>query len=294
MNKVALILPVLAGIMFGGGGVFVRTLSSYGMENATILFTRVFFGTILMGLFLLFYNKDLLKIKLKDLPIFAGTGVLGMMALNLCYNRSLVDLTLSLASVLLCTAPVFVVIFAAVLFKEKITKKKIGCMGLAIIGCIFASGLLESQSTGPVSGVGVFFGILTAVFYAFYTIFSRIATDRGYNTYTVIFYSVLLNAIAVFPLSDIDIVGSYIADAPITNILYMCVYAMCTSILPYIFITLALLYAEAGMVSILASGAEPVAAVFFGVLFYSEVPTLLMLVGIALTIAALTILCKKD
>ena len=62
----------------------------------------------------------------------------------------------------------------------------------------------------------------------------------------------------------------------------------------YIFITLALLYAEAGMVSILASGAEPVAAVIFGLLFYAEIPTLLMLIGIAVTVFALTILCKQD
>lgn len=293
MKNIALLLPVIAGAMFGGGGVFVRTLADYGMDNATILFSRVFFGTILMGLFLLFYNKELLKIKLRDLPVFFGTGVLGMMALNLCYNKSIEDLTLSLASVLLCTAPVFVVIFAAILFKEKITKKKIFCIGLAIVGCIFASGLLESQA-GPVSTIGVIFGILTAVFYSFYTIFSRMATDRSYNTYTVIFYSVLLNTIFVLPLSDLNIWAQFITDAPLFNIGYSCIYAMCTSILPYIFITLALLYAEAGMVSILASGAEPVAAVIFGLLFYAEIPTLLMLIGIAVTVFALTILCKQD
>lgn len=38
MKKVVLLLPILAGIMFGSVGVFVRTLSANGMDNVTILF----------------------------------------------------------------------------------------------------------------------------------------------------------------------------------------------------------------------------------------------------------------
>ena len=68
---------------------------------------------------------------------------------------------------------------------------------------------------------------------------------------------------------------------------------MFTSILPYVFITVSLMYAEAGKVSILASGAEPVAAVIFGIIIYSEIPSILMLLGLIITISALTILCLE-
>ena len=51
---------------------------------------------------------------------------------------------------------------------------------------------------------------------------------------------------------------------------------------------------EAGTASILASGTEPVAAVFFGMLFYMEVPTVLMMIGLIITIVALAFLCKSD
>ena len=83
MKKTALLLPIAAGIMFGSGGIFVRELADAGMSNATILFVRVFFAAIMLAGFLLIKDKSLFIIKGKDLPIFMGTGLLGMMCLNL-------------------------------------------------------------------------------------------------------------------------------------------------------------------------------------------------------------------
>jgi drug/metabolite transporter (DMT)-like permease len=51
--------------------------------------------------------------------------MIGMFAINLCYNRAIQEVTLSLAAVLLSMSPIFVLILAAVFFGEKITKKKL-------------------------------------------------------------------------------------------------------------------------------------------------------------------------
>jgi drug/metabolite transporter (DMT)-like permease len=110
----------------------------------------------------------------------------------------------------------------------------------------------------------------------------------------VIFYSVLLITIVLLPFADYSKINSFMADSPAPNIIFLIFHALCTSVLPYIFLTLALLYAETGKVSILASGGEPIAAVVFGIIFYSEIPTLLMLIGLAITIAALAFLCMKS
>ena len=173
MKRFALIVPIAAGIMFGSVGVFVRELTGFGMSNSTILFVRALFAAVMLFVFLLIYNKDLLKIKMKDFPLFLGTGVLGMMGLNLCYNNAINSLSLSLSAVLLSSAPVFVVIIAAILFKEKVTRRKIICISMVIVGCIFASGLLEAQTGLAVSAKGIMFGIAAAFFYAMYSIFSR-------------------------------------------------------------------------------------------------------------------------
>lgn len=292
MKKVILLLPILAGIMFGSVGVFVRTLSANGMDNVTILFLRVAFASLAMFIGIMIYDRTLLKIKLKDGILFVGTGILGMMCLNLCYNEAINRLSLSLAAVLLSTAPVFVMFLAAIIFKEKVTARKIVCMLCAIVGCVLVSGLLE-QGAGSISWQGLCTGIAAAAFYALYSIFSRLATDRGYHTYTVIIYSVLIITLALFPFSDFEKMGNFLAEDTIFHLLFLLIHSLCTSVLPYVFITYALLYAEAGRVSILASGGEPIAPVVFGIMFYAEIPSLLMLIGLVVTILALTFLCME-
>ena len=293
MKKMILFLPVLAGVMFGAAGVFVRRLTAYGMDNLTILFSRSVFAALALFFFLLLFDRKRLPIRLRDLPIFMGTGLVGMLCLTLCYNESLNRLPLSLAAVLLSTAPIFVMFFAAFLFREKVTGKNVACMLLAILGCALASGLFEQHTGFDISTVGIVAGIAAAFFYAMYSIFSRMATDRGYHTYTVIFYSVLLITVGLSPFADYGILGRFIAEAPVSNLLFLLAQSLCASALPYVFLTLALLYADSGKVFILASGGEPIAAVVFGLIFYREMPTPLMFLGLAVTIGALLLLCKK-
>ena len=71
----------------------------------------------------------------------------------------------------------------------------------------------------------------------------------------------------------------------------MLLNSLCTSVLPYVLYTLSLTHIETGKVSILASGGEPIAAMLLGMLFFSEIPTILSLIGLILTIIALSLLC---
>ena len=287
-----LLLPILSGILFGSAGVFVRTFTEFGMSNPTLIFLRTSIAAAFLFLLIFFTDKSRLKVKLRDFPLFIGTGLIGMLGLNLCYNQSVTMLSLSLAAVLLSTAPIFVLIIASFLFKEKITKKKIIGAALAIIGCLLSTGVLEEVGTTNLSGFGIFLGCLSAVFYALYSIISRLASDKGYHTYTIIFYSVLLIAIAMIPFVQFDVAANYVEVAPVWHTVVLLFHSLCTSVLPYVFLTYALMHAEAGTVSILASGGEPVSAAVFGVIVYSEIPSLLMLLGLAIVIYALVLLCQ--
>lgn len=50
---------------------------------------------------------------------------------------------------------------------------------------------------------------------------------------------------------------------------------------------------DAGKAYILASG-EPIAAMFFGIFFYHEIPTVLSVIGVLLTLTALTLLSLPE
>jgi drug/metabolite transporter (DMT)-like permease len=292
MKKTILLLPVLAGIMFGAAGVFVRNLTAYGMTNPTIIFLRTSFAALELLLLILLTDKSLLRIRPSDFLLFLVNGLSSMIGLTLCYNIAVNHLTLSLAAILLSTAPIFVIFLAAIIFKEKITKRKIFCMILAILGCILASGLLESNTGLTISLLGLLGGIASAVLYALYSIFPRLSSDKEYHTYTIIFYSVLLAAILMLPFAQFRLIGGFVIEAPIRHIVLLIFHSLCLSVLPYVFITTALTRAEAGLVSIFASGSEPIVALIFGMIFYQEVPSFLAFCGMLVTITALVILCK--
>lgn len=288
-----LILPVLSGVMFGAAGIFVRELTAYGMSSSTVLFLRVSFAVLGMFLLILTGDRTRLRIRGGDFPLFLGTGLIGMLGVNLCYTESVKRITLSLAAVLLSMSPVFVVCIAAVLFGERITRQKIICMILAMAGCVLASGLLEGSAGLEVSAAGILMGLAAALFYGLYSLFSRSAIDRGYHTYTVIFFSLLLVMVVMLPFADYGIIGGYLAENLALRLLFLLTHSLCTSILPYVFLTVALRHAEAGKVSIMAAGGEPAAAVLFGWLFYHEIPTALMFAGMAVTVIALVLLCRR-
>ena len=293
MKQLLYLMPIVSGAMWGSAGIFVRKLTELGMNSYTVVSVRVVLAVLILAVWLGIYDKDLLKIKLKDLWIFVAGGVVGMFGLNLCYNFAISELSLSLAAVLLSLSPVFVLFMAAILFKEKITSKKVICMTIAIAGCVLASGVLEVASTMRWSIKGIIVGTIGAFFYGLYGIISKTAMERGYHAFTTTFYCLFMVMLVVIPLTNWKLVTNVVVANPVKMSVFLVIHSLCTSVLPYVLYTFSIRYIDAGMASILASG-EPVAAMIFGVIFFSEIPTVLSVVGIVLVIVALALLSMPD
>lgn len=283
------IFPILSGIMWGSAGIFVRKLSELGLNSVSIVETRIIVAIIIIIAGLLCLDKKLLKIKLNDLWIFICAGIFSMLGLNLCYNFAINELTLSLSAVLLSLAPIFVLILASILFKEKLTLQKTVCAILALIGCILSSGVLEEVGAMKWTTIGIIIGTLGAFFYGTYSIFSKIAMLKGYHSFTVTIYSLMAVGIALLPFTDWLKVWEIIQINPASMSGFLLLHSLLTSVLPYICFTIALNYVEAGKVAILASG-EPIAAMLFGIFFYQEIPTILSLIGLFTVLFALGLL----
>lgn len=283
------LLPIISGIMWGSAGVFVRFFTELGMNSLTIVESRVILAIIIIFTGLFIMNRKLLRIKLSDIWIFICAGVFSMLGLNLCYNEAINELTLSLAAVLLCLAPIFVLILAGIIFKEKLTKQKIFCAILALIGCVLTSGILEEIGSVKWTTFGLFIGTLGAFFYGTYSIFSKIGMMKKYHSFTITAYSLLAVSIVLIPFTDWQIIGNIIESAPLKMSGLFLLHSLVTSVLPYILFTVSLNYIEAGKVAILASS-EPIAALFFGIFFFAEIPTILSLTGLIIVLLALGLL----
>lgn len=291
-NKISTLLPIIAGALWGSVGVFVRGFTKGNIDNVSILVIRVLFAAIMMFVFIAIKNKSLLKINLKDVWIFACGGIVAMFGMNFCYNNAINSLSLSLAGVLLALSPVFVMFLAAILFKEKITARSIVCMIFALIGCTMASGVIGGGEIA-FSTSGILFGIAAAFFYGLTSIFSKIAMEKGYHALTMTFYSMLILAIVLLPFADWKLVGEYVMVSPANNIIFILMHSLCTAVLPYLLYNLALSNVDASLASILVAGAEPSAAMIFGIIFFAEIPSVVSILGLVVTIVALTILVIK-
>lgn len=285
MKKIAPIFVLIAGIMWGTMGIFVRSFSELHFTTIEIVAVRSIMTALLMVVVLAVYNRRDLKVKLKDLWCFAGTGICSVVFFNYCYFKAITLTSLSVAAVLLYTAPAIVMVLSAILFREKITAVKMISLIATFVGCIFVTGLIGNA--GKLTTQGILVGLGAGLGYALYSIFSRFALQRGYSSLTITFYTFLFACIGVLPLANVEmIVKACVSDVGMLG--FYIVFAMVSTVIPYILYTVGLSAMENSKASIIAS-VEPVAATIFGVVLFKENMTLNNLVGIILVLGAIII-----
>lgn len=292
MKKIYLILPIISGILFGSSGVFVRILTENGINSITQLFSLFSISIIIMLAVILATDKKMLKINMNELKIIIIAAI-NIIALNLCNNFSVTVIPLSLASILLSLGPFFVIIFAYIAFKEEITKIKIISMILIILGCVLTSGFLEGNIFNLMP-IGVLAGIGTAFFWANYTVASKKCLKEGTHTYTLLFYTVIIMTLMLIPFTNFNQITTFVNMNIGMNSIFLISYSLLTFILPYVLLTISINYVDVTSIAITVSGFEPLTALFLGILLYDEIPTILIIFGIILTIMAIAILSKNE
>lgn len=283
-------LVSVAGIMWGAIGIFIRPFSQE-LTSMQIVTARATLTTLIMFLFLIIFKRNLLKIKLRDIWCFVGTGLCSIVFFNYCYFRCMNITSLSVAAILLYTAPAIVMLISAVVFKEKITVQKISALLLAMLGCALISGITDAKdilsTEGILTGLGAGFG------YALYSIFSRVALDKGYNSLTITFYTFLIATIFLIPITEWDVMSSVILESGKSFGIYV-IFALVSTVIPYIIYTYGLKKLTPAKASIIAS-IEPVTATIVGFLFFNERPSITAFLAIGCILFSIILLAvNKD
>lgn len=287
MKRLAILFPIIAGASFGSAGIFVRPLHEFGSDPITILTCRLIGAVPILFIIMAIKDKELFRVSPKSLPALIGGGLIGVLGLNICYNLSISLLSLSFAAVLLAMAPIFALPLLNLFYGEKITPIKIICIILAIIGCSMLSGFWESNiSQVPIKGIII--GLLSALFSALLTLFTKVSVSKGYHSLTITFYFFLTVLIATAPIVKWSLIYEYASVSP-SHIIALIAQAFFTGILPYMLYNMSMEYIEAGLASILMNS-EPIAAFIIGLLLYDEIPTLISGIGLILSILSLIIL----
>lgn len=275
---------LVAAAFWGAIGLFTRALSATGMTALAIAFFRSFSAAAIMALVLAVTAPKTFRIAPKDIWMFMGTGIVSIGCFNVFYFYTQTVTTLSISAVLLYTAPFFVMFMSAVIFKERITGRKIAALLIAFCGCLFVTSFIGNGNV-ELRPVAVVTGLGSAVCYALYSIFGRVALSK-YPPLTVTFYSLTLSA-----------VGLAVALATGGDALpHITPYAAAvvagfglTTVIAYICYTRGLQVLAPSKASTLAF-AEPMVATFLGFAVLGEPVTLTSAAGIALIFSGIVIL----
>lgn len=286
MKKIKSSLFVLtAGILWGLIGLFVRSLSGTGFDSMEIVAIRSGFAVVELGLILLIYNRKLLKIHIKDLWCFIGTGIISLTFFNICYFTTITMTSLSVAAILLYTAPAFVLIMSFFIFKESLGARKIVAVILSFAGCVLVTGVLSGDQI--ITPLGILIGIGSGFGYALYTIFGRFAISKGYHSLTITFYTILLSAIGTLPMMKPSKLMIAVSGSPYVILSFAGMSFLCT-ILAYIFYNIGLSGLEGGQAAVIAS-IEPVTATVLGMIVFGEIMTPMGVAGMLLVFVSIAL-----
>ena len=276
MDKRIYYLYVVCGAsLWGLISLFTYSLADCGISPGNIVVIRSFGASAL--LFAIFFIKDrtLIKINIRDIKYFIGTGIISFVLFNYCLFTSMKTCSAAISVVLLYTAPIFVMLMSAILFKEKMTAQKICALILAVAGCVLVTGI-----TGSINGTpfGLICGLGSGFFYALYSIFGRYALEK-YRPVTVTLYTFLFAAIGSVPLIRFNELCAGLSQPKgiINTVLIVCI----STVSPFLLYTKGLSGIESGTASILAT-AEPAVGVMVSVFILRQPLTVSGIIGILL------------
>ncbi|HEX8528699.1 MAG TPA: EamA family transporter [Cytophagales bacterium] len=282
--KRAYLFIVLAAFLWGIIGLFITRLYGLGFTPVQVVAVRALSASFFLGTYALFQHRPALRIRPADSKYFVGTGVLSFALFNWCLFSAIRQTTLSVATVLLYTAPAFVTLLSWLFFGEALTRRKAGALAATVTGCALVVGLLPGTGA-VVSPEGLALGVGAGFFYALYTLFAKQALQR-YPALTVTFYTFLFAALAVAPL------GTLPAAVPLLRQpqAWLSVFGLgfLSTTLAFLLYTKGLSGVEPGRAAIIAT-LEPVIASLVGLLVFREALDGWQLAGIGLVISAVVL-----
>lgn len=192
------IFAMLAAICWAMIGPISRLPLSHGISPLEVAFWRAFFGAcffIAHGLY-----RGLYRIQPKDALVLGSFGIVGIAVFFAVYQIAVQRSGAAMASILLYTAPLWVAVFARVIFKERLTRLKVSAIIIAMAGvslvCLSGGGMPEKTDI-----MGVICGLLSGFTYSLHYVFGAVYLKK-FSSITLYMYCLPVGALVLLPLVD--------------------------------------------------------------------------------------------
>ena len=162
-DRKSVLMMISAMLIFGTIGVFRRFIP---VSSAFLTFSRGILGGVFILIFSRMKNgKPGNRLPLRTLLILAVTGALigiNWILLFEAYNHT----TVAVATLCYYMQPTIVMLLSPLLFRERLTARKICCAVVAVAGMVLISGIFEGGGARDGHLKGVLLGLGAACFYA--------------------------------------------------------------------------------------------------------------------------------
>ncbi len=248
----------VAAVLWGLIGVFSRGILDTGLGATEIAFWRA----LLAGGVFLVHGAFTGSLKLpyrRDGVALVGFALVGVTLLYTSFIFAVETGGISLAYLLLYSAPAFVAILAWLLLGEHLTRLKVVLVSLVLIGITLFT---RNDGTGITTTLtSVAWGLCSGLSYASCYIFGKWILDR-YSPITIYAFVLPLGATGLLPLVDFS-------PKPTKAWLLLIALAIVSTYLPYLLYFTGLKRVEASR-AVLVATVEPVVAAVLALAFFGE------------------------
>ncbi len=187
-------LVLTAAALWGTLGLFYKVLIvRFGFTPLAVASYRSLLGGLLLLLFLLARQRQILAVRWRDLPLLLAYGVFGVAGFFVAYAYAIALAGVAVAAVLLYTAPVWVGLIAWRWLGETLSRRLLIALALTVVGSALVARVYDVGSL-RLDGLGILAGLAAGLGYALWSIFNKIAVAR-YPAWTVQTYALLIGAI---------------------------------------------------------------------------------------------------
>ncbi|SHK56689.1 Permease of the drug/metabolite transporter (DMT) superfamily [Caminicella sporogenes DSM 14501] len=236
MGNKTKVMPLIAiiGTSFIWGLSFLSIKVAIGvLPPMTLALSRFVIASILLTILFKIKEKNV-KIKKGDIPIMALAGFLGVTVYFYFENNGIKLIPASNAAIIIAAIPIFTLIFETIVFKTKMTFKKIASVIISLIGVYFIVGArIEGVSTKDAwIGYLMMFGAVLA--WVVYTLITK-PLFKKYSQLSIVYYQTLFGTVFLLPFALFEKTNwGLVNNIIILNVVYL--GAFCSALGYYLYI----------------------------------------------------------
>jgi len=189
------IYAVLSAAFFGSAGFFIKRGYSFDLNPVELLTLQYITAIVMLFFMCIIRHPKNLRPSKKSMKRLILLGTVGNTLMTVSLYSAMAYLDVAVATMLLYTYPAMVALFSFLFYKEKISKSKAAAIAGTFVGCFFVINNTWSK-TVTISYIGIGFGIMSAISYAFMNIYSKAIVDHLPPLVTT-FYTTLFSIAAL-------------------------------------------------------------------------------------------------